>query len=313
MTAPLPTRFPSINGLRAVEATARLKSFERAATELNLTPSAISKRVVTLEQHIGVSLFTRGANSLSLTPAGERYVEHTRQVLRMLATMYRDALASEEAQLRVSAPPTFARQLIVPHLPSFTDSNPHIQLNLEIIAPEPNAPLTGADVEIRFGSTELHGPAMLMQDVMTPMASPTYLAQHKINPSRPEDLQNLALLNMAQDEWTSWFKTANIDFSQPLSGPKLADLGMTYEAAARGQGVALCRPSLLGEWLSRDALVPLFDIYGVPAGGYYLLTNSNQEAALSFCAWLKNLCGSAAKQNLETIRKYFAQRESTTS
>ena len=207
--------------------------------------------------------------------------------------------------MRVSAPPSFARQLIVPHLPAFKDSNPHILLNLEVIAPVPNAPLTGADVEIRFGDTELNRSAMLMHDVVTPMASPAYLQQARIRCRTPRDLENLSLLNMPQDEWAVWFEAAGISTNPSLNGSVFADLGMTYEAAARGQGIALCRPSLLGEWLSRDALTPLFDIYGIPAGGYYALTNSNQEAALSFFAWLKNLCCSAAKQNLDTIRKRF--------
>ncbi|MFM7505188.1 MAG: LysR family transcriptional regulator, partial [Rubrivivax sp.] len=55
------TRLPSVDGLRAFEAAARLGSFERAADELHVTASAVSKRVAVLEELVGAPLFVRGA------------------------------------------------------------------------------------------------------------------------------------------------------------------------------------------------------------------------------------------------------------
>ena len=67
-------RFPSIEGLRAFEAAARLGSFERAAEELNVTASAIGKRIAALEDLLGTPLFTRGPKALSLTATGKEYL-----------------------------------------------------------------------------------------------------------------------------------------------------------------------------------------------------------------------------------------------
>ena len=66
-------KLPFLNGIRAFEASARAEGFARAASELNVTPAAISRMVHLLEQRLGVPLFERKANGLSLTAAGRTY------------------------------------------------------------------------------------------------------------------------------------------------------------------------------------------------------------------------------------------------
>src|SRR5947208_8243055 len=113
-------RYPSIDGLRAFEAAARLGSFERAAEELSVTPSAVSKRVATLEELLGTPLFTRSARALVLTAAGKEYLAQVGTALGLLAAVPLHQRAAQRAQrLRVTAPPTFARQVVVPPLEPF--------------------------------------------------------------------------------------------------------------------------------------------------------------------------------------------------
>ena len=122
-------RYPSIDGLRAFEAAARLGSFERAAEELSVTPSAVSKRVATLEELLGTPLFTRSARALVLTAAGKEYLAQVGTALGLLAAVPLHQRAAQRAQrLRVTAPPTFARQVLVPHLEPFTRRHPQIEL-----------------------------------------------------------------------------------------------------------------------------------------------------------------------------------------
>jgi molybdenum-dependent DNA-binding transcriptional regulator ModE len=80
-------RFPSIEGLRAFEAAARLGSFERAAEELNVTASAIGKRIAALEDLLGTPLFTRGPKALSLTATGKEYLAQVGAALGLLAAV----------------------------------------------------------------------------------------------------------------------------------------------------------------------------------------------------------------------------------
>jgi len=106
-------RLPSIDGLRAVEATARLGSFERAADELNVTASAVGKRVATVEELLGAALFKRGAKALTLTATGKEYLAQVSAALGLLAAMPLHQRAVQRTQrLRVTThPPSRARSL----------------------------------------------------------------------------------------------------------------------------------------------------------------------------------------------------------
>src|SRR5512139_3894722 len=90
-------KLPFLNGIKAFEASARSGSFARAATELSVTPAAISRMVRLLEQRLGLALFQRKANRLSLTPAGRAYQAGLTQIL--------DALANLTAQVTALANP----------------------------------------------------------------------------------------------------------------------------------------------------------------------------------------------------------------
>src|SRR5215510_15129540 len=136
MPSPTDVRFPSIDGLRAFEAAARLGTFERAAEELSITASAVSKRVGTLEELLGTQLLVRSARALLLTSDGKEYLEQVRGALGLLAAVplhRRDAQRQE--RLRVSAPPTFARQILVPHLEEFTAAHPEVELEVVLSIP----------------------------------------------------------------------------------------------------------------------------------------------------------------------------------
>lgn len=304
MTPDRPVHLPSIDGLRAVEATARLCSFEKAALELNLTPSAVSKRVITLERLIGVPLFHRRANSLTLSEAGSTYVAQAREVLRMLGAMHQDCGSTRLQRLKVTATPTFARQILAPNLPSFARYAPGIDLDLIVVAPLLDAPSTGADVEIRHGQGLVANALPLLHDVVTPMASPDYLRSAPPIHA-PADIQQLTWLRTPLEPWAPWLQTAHIAVDEPVRGPKFSDLGLVYEAAVNGQGVTLCRPSLVGDWMARKALRPLFDIYAKPVGSYYLLPRNQDEATEAFVQWLQSLCVQLAAKNLDLARSFF--------
>jgi LysR family glycine cleavage system transcriptional activator len=304
MTPDRPVHLPSIEGLRAVEATARLCSFEKAALELNLTPSAVSKRVITLERLTGVPLFHRRANSLTLSEAGATYVTQAREVLRMLGTMHQDLGSTRPQRLKVTATPTFARQILAPNLPSFATYAPGIDLDLIVVAPLLDAPRTGADVEIRHGQGMVANALPLLHDVVTPMASPDYLRSAPPTHA-PVDICRLTWLRTPLEPWAPWLHMARIAVDEPEGGPKFSDLGLVYEAAVNGQGVTLCRPSLVGDWMARKALQPLFNIYAKPAGTYYLLPRSHGEATEAFVQWLQSLCHQLAARNLDIACSFF--------
>ena len=296
-------RYPSIDGLRAFEAAARLGSFERAAEALSITPSAVSKRVATVEELLGTPLFSRSARSLALTAAGKEYLAQVSAALGLLAAVPLHQRAAQRAQrLRVTTPPTFARQVLVPHLEPFTRRHP--QIELEVVLSSPYLDVAGssdADVEVRNGDAAAAGGTALMRDVVLPVASPGLLA--RLPPLRePADLARAPLLRTPLEPWAPWFRAAGLDWPEPAQGPKLVDLGLTLEAAVSGQGIALARPSLARSWLAAGALRPLFDIVAVPANQYYLLPHAAQGAAALFARWLVDLCAEVAQDALAEAR-----------
>lgn len=293
-------RLPSIDGLRAFDAASRTGSFERAADELHITASAVSKRISTLEDLLGIVLLQRGSKSLTLTAAGREYLDQVRGALALLAAvpLHRRSVQRFE-RLRVVSLPTFARQILVPNLDTFTRAHPDIELEVVLSIPFLDIGVGESDVEIQFTECSPQDTPLMREQVL-PILSPALLA--RVAPlARPADLTRATLLRTPPDPWLPWFRAAGLDWPEPSSGPKLVDLGLTLEAAVSGQGVAIGRPSLVRPWLASGALVAPFDIFASPERQYRLLCHSNTQAAQDFAAWLRALCERAARAGLEQL------------
>lgn len=289
-------RFPSIDGLRAFEAAARLGSLERAAEQLCISASAVSKRISTLEELLGVSLLLRSTKPLTLTAAGKEYLPQLRAALELLAAIPLHQRAVQKVErLRIAAPPTFARQILVPALPGFTAMHPEVELELLLSTPFLDEAAPEAEVEI--GNSAGAEGLVLMLDQVTPMASPALLERLKNEgkPLRePADLRHAPLLRTPIEPWTPWLRTAGLDWPEPSHGTRFVDLGLTLEAAACGQGVALGRPSLAAAWLKSGALLRLFEL-SVPAQAPYVLrVHGDGAGAKAFASWLAAHCAASA-------------------
>jgi LysR family glycine cleavage system transcriptional activator len=290
-------RFPSIDGLRAFDAAARLGSFERAADELFITASAVGKRVAAVEELLGTPVFQRGVKPLALTAAGREYLEQVSHALGLLAAMPQHRRTPQPSRrLRICATPTFSRQILVPALESFTAAHPGLDLELQLVLPFLDGGATDADVEVRFGDASLGRP--LLADRVLPMAAPPLL--QRLPPLRgPRDLAHAQLLRTPLEPWTAWFRAAGLPWPEPTSGPKLMDLGLTLEAAVSGQGVVLGRPTLARHWLRHGNLVPLFApalVAAEPASRYYLLPHATSGLAPVFADWLLALCADVERE-----------------
>lgn len=301
---PSDVRFPSIEGLRAFESVARLGSCERAADELSVTASAISKRVATLEDLLGTPLFNRSLRTLALTAAGREYLEQVRAALGLLAAVPLHRRQAQRVQrLRVSSPPTFARQILVPALTDYTAAHPEVELEIVLSIPYIDGGQADADVEIRNGDAAAAGVDPLMEDVLVPLASPGLLARFEPI-ATPQDLARLPLLRTPLEPWTPWFRAAGLDWHEPTQGPRLVDLGLTLEAAVCGQGVALARPSLARHWLRSGALVPLLPALRItarPAHLYYAVAHSAHEPAFGFIDWLAAMASDLAAEAVQEL------------
>ena len=297
MPAAPDVRFPSIDALRAFDAVERLGSFERAADELAITASAVSKRISTLEDLLGTPLLQRGGKPLALTAAGIEYLTQVRAALGLLAAMPLHQRPVQRLQrLRVTAPPTFARQILVPRLDSFTSAHPEIDLEVLLSIPYLASTPRDSDIEVRAGDPLSAGGQLLLADRVLPVAAPALL--QRLPPLRqPADLALAPLLRTPLEPWTPWLRSAGLGWPEPTSGPKLVDLGLTLEAAVSGQGVALARPSLARHWLASGTLRPLFNITAPASNPYLLMPHADSGGAALFARWLRDICDDAAAQS----------------
>jgi DNA-binding transcriptional LysR family regulator len=295
------TRFPSIDALRAFEAATRLGSFDKVAVELAITASAVSKRVASLEHLIGTTLFDRSGRHLTLTAAGKEYAEQVRAALNQLASIGLHQRAAQSVpRLRVLATPTFAREILVPRLKAFTDDHPDAEIEVVVAIPYLDMATPDADVTVSFGPRYAQGEGTVTRGVAEPLlfepvfavASPALAKQLRLK--RPTDLvresPKCPLLRCPLEPWEPWFAAAGLKASEPTRGVKLVDLGLSLEAAASGQGVALARASLASRWLARGELIDLFAVRSEPRDGYSLSVQQASGLALDFAQWLRREC-----------------------
>ncbi|EIM96384.1 LysR family transcriptional regulator [Paraburkholderia hospita] len=286
------SRLPPLQCLVAFEAVSRLGSGSLAATELSVTPSAISHRIKQLEESLGVSLFKRRSNELTVTSVGLKYLEVVRDSLDALSRYPRDvAKPDDHIQIRISSPPTFARQVIVPRLRSFQRSHPDVEVVLQLSVPFVGLKADNADLEIRFGSGNYPGleVAELANEPIFPACSPAYA--HKYGPFHtPADLVKASLLRCPIEPWRPWFKAASIDLPEPNSGSQFVDIGLMVEAALHGQGIALAREFMTHSWLECGLLVRLFDLPARGQHAYYAAWSASSPQYThieAFVSWLQ--------------------------
>ena len=126
-------KIPSTQALACFEAAARHESYTRAAQELSLTQSAVSRQITALEDFLGVPLFRRTRHGVALTPGGLGY---WRQVSRRLQGLERDTLdvmaqGGQGGSLALAAVPTFATRWLIPRLPLLAAQHPDIVVHIE--------------------------------------------------------------------------------------------------------------------------------------------------------------------------------------
>jgi LysR family transcriptional regulator, glycine cleavage system transcriptional activator len=144
---------PSMTGLRAFEASARHRSFTRAAIELNLTQSAVSHQIRKLEDLLGTKLFDRIGNEVQVTATGAEFYSVARVTISELRSATdRAARHARDPLLTIGVLGTFAVKCLFPNLNEFISSNPDILLRFRILRPSPDVSLDDCDFAILYGS-----------------------------------------------------------------------------------------------------------------------------------------------------------------
>lgn len=291
-------RIPPLDTLLCFDAAARHESYTRAARELALTQSAVSRRIAQLEEFLGVPLFRRTRHGVALTPAGAAYA---RQMARRLAALERDTLDAMARQgegggaVSLAAVPTFATRWLLPRLPAFNALHPDITVHIETRT----RPFLFADTDFdaalfaatpaqvaSWAGTRAH---LLLHEDVTPVCSPALLPRGR--PVSPAALARMPLLQQSTrpDLWTAWFDAQGVQAPLARSGPRYELFSMTAAAAARGMGVAMVPVLLIGDELARGELARACTRAPQRERAYYLFTpepDAGTPALAAFSRWL---------------------------
>jgi LysR family transcriptional regulator, glycine cleavage system transcriptional activator len=271
-------RLPSLNGLRAFEAAARHLSFTQAASELNVTQTAISHQIRRLEEELGIRLFVRKNRALALTPEAKEYLPGIRAAFNdlRLATDRLLRRGDKDNVLTVSTLASLAAKWLLPRLSAFQETHPEIDVRITTSTGLVDFSNGDVDAAIRYGRGYWPGlrAEWLMADEMFPVCSPALLTGKK--PLRsPEDLKDHVLLHNTNngDDWRLWLTAAGLpaDISrQP--GITFDLILMTVQAAIDGLGVAMGRTTYVKDDIAKGRLVVPFEITLPADAGFYIVS-----------------------------------------
>ncbi len=285
-------RLPPLKALQAFEAAGRTGSFQTAAAELFVTPSAISHQVKSLEEFLGVELFERKTRKVTLTLTGETYLESVSNAFLHIEVATQRASSSHSGgELKLAVAPAFLDRWLLPRFHDFTNRHPDIELDIHSSIGEIDFKQSHIDMAVYFGDGRWKGveSTFLRPSYLVPVCAPLLLEQEKVD--EPADLLKFRLLQVKKrpDEWTRWFQLTNTPF-HPSQGTISFSNGMnTANAAAKGLGVALTDPSLVSEEIEQgELMIPIDLVLQLPTS-FYLVWQQNRPltpAMMVFKDWI---------------------------
>ena len=292
---------PPLSALRAFEAAARHLSLTLAASELNVTPGALSHQIRALEDMLGVKLFERRVRSIALTAAGQQLYPG----LQLGFGHIRDAVANLQARnnsqvLVLSTSPGLTAKWLVPRLYRFAAAYPDIDVRISATATNANFANDGVDMALRNMADPPQLDATLEAEKLidvfyVPVCSPRLL--EKSGPIRdPAELAQLRLIHddsliarKARPDWSEWFKVAGVGEVDLQRGLRFNSADHALDAACEGAGVLLSYDLLAYDDLRSGQLVMPFPL-ALPSGRAFFLVRPKSRrppaAAEAFRTWI---------------------------
>lgn len=293
---------PSLEFVRGFEAAARHLSFTRAAAELFLTQSAVSRQVQALEEQLGLALFERRHREIRLTEAGQQFYRSAAEALRLLSDAADRARSQRNGpSLTVSCSIGFASLWLVPRLSEFRTLHPEIDIRIDANNRLRDLERERVEIAVRYcpAPQAPAGALQLFGEEVFPVCSPALLALPGKPLAEPADLRHHVLLHyqMADNRvwptgaWPVWLETMGQPGLQAAGSLQFNQYDQLINAALEGQGVALGVSPLVRRHLRQGRLVaPPFERRFASPRGYFLITArfaAERPEVQAFAAWLR--------------------------
>jgi LysR family glycine cleavage system transcriptional activator len=275
-----PTTMPSMQSLRAFQATARFGSTVRAAEYLHITPSAITHQLRKLEGLIGVQLVRRVGRTIELTSAGNQYAKKISDALDLIAQASLSVYDAEPSgNLCIKCASGFGAYWVSQHLGEFTQLYPNISITFLTQNDKLDVYSNEVDFSIVYGDG--YWPDMnvtlLYSTRFFPVCSPLLL--NKLgNISQVNDLERFPLLHhLDHGNWASWLAVVKADHVKVDQGTVFTDINLCLAAALAGHGVAISDNVLSNRLIQEGSLVRVLDQKVLSPQSYYLVVKEDRK------------------------------------
>ena len=290
-------RLPQLGFIQGFEAAARNLSFTKAAEELFITQSAVSRQIKALEDHLGVTLFERRQRALALTESGHALYRVATDVLERLQAATDQLRASGRTrQLSLTTTTGFASLWLIPRLQRFTRLHPDVDVRISATMTVINLERSLVDLAVRYCRPEdvPERAIRLFGEEVVVACSPSLLRDRSRPLKRPHDLKHHVLLHFdyagAQFlDWGTWLTSLGIGDLRPTGALHFSQYEQMIQAAIAGQGVALGRQPLVSDLIQSGTLVAPFRKALVGSRAYFIIESDHGAAkphVRQFAAWL---------------------------
>ncbi|MEK6199160.1 MAG: LysR family transcriptional regulator [Psychrobacter sp.] len=280
---------PALTSLRVFETAGKCLSFTKAASQLNVTQSAVSRQIKHLEDYLGVPLFVRRHHRLELTAAGQQLLSKLEQSFNLMETAVQELRDPNQRQkLTLLFPPTFATRWLAPKLADFHIHSPKLQLSIHNNDSEHNI----FDCHIRFGRTARpnHYSELIMLEQHVAVCAPNLLEQAK---QLNGNLLHILHEGQRLPVWENWLQAAGLTGEVDVNGGmEFSTLDQVSNAAINGAGFAIVDKRMISHELKMGTLVPFSQVEVSGPYGYWLDIKAERQGlakVIRFTEWLRQI------------------------
>lgn len=294
----LPQPLPPLQTLRAYESACRLGSFTRAAEELNVTQSAVSRQIRYLEARLGMPLFIRLDRGVRTTAAGQRFASAVSEALQTLAQATSELIGhSSRSTITVGATNAIASLWLMPRLSGFRQREP--ESDIRVLASDQPLDHSTDDVDVvieyRRRPPESADAIYLFNEQVLAVCGPTYLHERQA-PDTPDQLLSESLLQLDVAhidwmDWAEWLGDKGVQMATTRQPIRVNNYAALLQAAIAGQGVALGWRHLVEDYLTSGALVQILPEQVIGPGAFWLTPTGSVipgSAVDRLCQWLQD-------------------------
>ncbi len=273
-------RIPSLSSLRAFEAAASHLNLRRAAKDLFITESAVSRQIIALEKFLGVELFRRANKRVTLTSAGAAY-----NTLDLMAHQGSGGI------IELACVPTLAVEWLIPRLPDFYAKHPQVVVNISAMTSIFFFDGAPYDASIHFGSDVYPGARtdLMFGEESIVVCRPDYFAgRTTVSELEVATAPRLHLASRALD-WKLWIESAGIDLANPMGGARFEHHTMVISGVLAGLGVGLVPRFLVEQYLVKGQLLSPVKHFLRSPNAYYFVTPDSRpmsDAVARLREWL---------------------------